>query len=181
MVVLPIRFLLHGAMTEVVASGFYRRYQINCEVNFFRATGHVCEYTVVIPPLNEPIVTQDPVMIAEQIAHQNNDEVAEIMELYAYDLNHLSTPYLLLSKAKVFEPLTLQQLLTPSPLSSITNRYGAYLHDLVINSRVLPALYMPIKPFTALHPHARKVEASSSNIQSFFEKTVAKAHAKSSK
>ncbi|KAG5338731.1 hypothetical protein C0989_006395 [Termitomyces sp. Mn162] len=120
-------------------------------------------------------------MIAEQIAHQNNDEAAETMEMYAYDHNHLSTPYLLLSEAEVSELLTLQQLPTPPLSSSITKKYGTYLHDLIINSRVSPALYMPTKPFTALHLHARKAEASSSNVQSFFEKTVAQACAKSGK
>ncbi|KAG6901100.1 hypothetical protein C0995_000745, partial [Termitomyces sp. Mi166 len=183
----PIRFLLHGGTTEVVASAFERapyeppqcphvhehnhnmtlhlkkRYKINCEVDFFRATGHVCDFTVVIPSLNEPIVTQDLVMIAEQMD----------------DLNHLATPYLSPSEAEVSELLMLKQLLTPPSSSNVATKYRDYFKDIIIDTRVSPALYMPTKPFAGSRPHPKKPVASSSNVQPFFEKTVTDARAKS--
>ncbi|KAG6894170.1 hypothetical protein C0992_007246 [Termitomyces sp. T32_za158] len=207
----PIRVFLSGGMTDVAASGFHRvpyeppkcphihesdhnrvmklhlkkRFGVYKEADFFRATAHSCSFTVIIHRLHEPLVTQDPEMIAEQMAHQREEEVAETLEEYSYDLDHLSGPiHSSPSEAEVERLLALQQLPTPPSTASscpTAIKFHSHLDNIYVNPRVSKAFYTPTKPLTSLRPRPIRAGArpTSSRFPSFFEETVAVARANS--
>ncbi|KAF8076819.1 hypothetical protein FPV67DRAFT_1445383 [Lyophyllum atratum] len=229
----PVRVLLHGGMTSVAASGFeslpdgYERPQcphtnlpvrdrqmvlhlkkpflINTRIDFFRATSHACAFTVV-PPLREPVYTQSPHMIAEQLGFSLSFNISQLtraqkkppklwssFHLHALltsqpdDMDHLSAPFLSPSEAEVVQLLTLQQLPTPtsSPSASTSSRATSTSAptspfppdaDITLNRRVIPALYAMTKPS---RPSPTPRRSSSQQGHCFYDKSVAEARATS--
>ncbi|RDB30935.1 hypothetical protein Hypma_004907 [Hypsizygus marmoreus] len=179
----PLRILVHSAMTEVAASGFQyihegyepplcphrehllaerymilhlkKRFRANLRLDFFRAASHHCTFTVVVPPLKEPLFTQTPEEVLEQMT----------------DLDHLSASYRSPSEAEVAELLQLQQLPTPSGSQSGSSPLRSSTSDLFINSRVSSAYYTPTKP---PRPQPKK---SLGQRSSFYDARVADARA----
>ncbi|KAG6836006.1 hypothetical protein H0H93_012313 [Arthromyces matolae] len=198
----PVRVMKSGAMTDVAASGFHtlgddfvppqcphvekpdrtmtlhlqRMYGINKKVDFFCATSHACHYTVVVPRLNPPLVTQDPEVIAEQLAsvEVDGEDSAEAWEEYHYDQDHLQPPFLSPSEDEVAELVQLQQLPTPPTSLSLSRKYRDNYDNIFINPRVTPTAYTPLRSNT---PSARPKGVKGGN--SFFEKSVADARASS--
>ncbi|KAG6826453.1 hypothetical protein H0H92_015741 [Tricholoma furcatifolium] len=169
----PYRQYKNGTMSDVAASGFHRvepydhpicphthlikkhremqvhlnqPYRMNRHVDFFRATSHVCRFTVVIPRLNEPLVTQDPVMVAEQLSMADDEEAEAAREQLSYDQDHLLAPFFAPdSEDEVTQLLALQSQSLPTPPSSASktvDKYQKYLRDVLINPRVSPLMYL---------------------------------------
>ncbi|KAG6894111.1 hypothetical protein C0992_007458 [Termitomyces sp. T32_za158] len=196
----PIRIFRNGTMSQVSAQSFPRdikppmcphthksdedrtmklhlqkQYSIYNKCDFFRATSHACIFTVVIPRLNAPLVTQDPAMIAERIGHENDEDAAEIQEEYSYDLDHLLGPSFSPSEAEVRNLLAFQQLSTPPSSSRAPSRLVNHLDKIYINSRVSPMRYAAATRAT-IQPRPLS-RTTSTHAASFFEKTVADARA----
>ncbi|KAG6906403.1 hypothetical protein DXG01_014123 [Tephrocybe rancida] len=190
----PIRFLQNGGMTDIAASGFehehythpmcphtgedqemalhlQKHFRINKHINFFWAIGHACNFMVVIPCLKEPVITQDPVMIAEQQAIQDDDKAAEMQEQLNFDQDYLAAPFLSPSEDEVAELLALQQLPSPPLSSKAIEKFGEFAENIVINHQVPTMFYTPTKEAAP-----RPVPPSSSRASyspRFFDCTVA--------
>ncbi|KAG6822511.1 hypothetical protein H0H92_013582, partial [Tricholoma furcatifolium] len=149
----------------------------------------MCVYTVVIPRLPQPLVTQTPEMFAEELGHlrPDSDEAATLIESAEADRDHLSLPFLSPSEEEVATLLAAMQEPfstppsspspgVPHPLSSLQFIAGSTTtaaEQLNINLCVPTTFYMPTR-VGSHRPHARMTLANEGN-QPYFEESVARA------